>query len=311
MRLESMKMYLHVLENGSLAAAARRLHMTQPAISRGIALLEEELGQKLLLRTPGQRRHIEPTPAGRIFADYAVRALEDYRRMHADLATEQAPHRPFVVGTTPGPGAVVTPILVQHFKTACPLFPFSVSTFSGTEIFHRLKTGECDIAITGQDPSEHDEPVIFERFFYDPLELICPVSFGIRGPISLRKLKSLPLVIRPATSNVMQLLLEELKRVKIALSEMNVAMQVYGNSDVLQAVALGSGVGFVTRSLLMTSRHYSNVVAVPVKRFKVSRFLCVMCRKGVSLSEGVQQFRDFALETRWREKDFPCNTLNA
>ena len=311
MRLELMKMYLDVLESGSLAAAARRQHMTQPAVSMGLASLEEELGQKLLIRTPGQRRPIEPTPAGKIFADYAEKALEDYRRMCAELASGRSPCRPFVVATTPWPGAVVTPILIRHFRADYPHFPFSVSTFSGTEIFQRLKIGECDIAITGQDPDEYGEPVAFERFFFDPLELICPVSFGIRGPISLRKLKTLPLIIRPGASNVMQLLLKELKRVKIDIADMNVTMQAYSNADVLQAVALGVGVGFVTRSLLATSGPFSNVLSVPVRHFKVSRFLCVMWRKGASLREGVRQFREFALETRWRERDFHYDTLNA
>lgn len=307
MRMESLKIYLAILESGSFAAASRRLHVTQPTVSMALASIEEELGQKLLSRTQGQRHAIEQTAAGEIFADYAKKALEDYRVMRTMLASEQQHYEPLVVATTPAPGAVVTPILAGDFRKYFPNVPFAVKTFSGTEIFHRLKAGEYQIAITGTQPTEAD--LIFESFFYDPLELVCPSSFNIQAPITLKKLKTLPLIIRPDSSNVMQLLLKELKRVKIDLSEMNVVMQAYGNADVLQAVVLGSGVGFVTRSILASSQYNNSIKIIPVKRFQVTRHIFIVRKKNTPFQAGVRLFWDFALETHWRKKDFPYDTL--
>jgi DNA-binding transcriptional LysR family regulator len=93
------------------------------------------------------------------------------------------------------------------------------------------------------------------------------------------------------------------------ISKMDVAMQVYGNADVLQAVSLGSGVGFVTRSLLATNPDYNNVVAVQIKRFKIDRYLYLVRQKSAPFTSGMQMLWDFALGTSWREKAFPFNTL--
>lgn len=306
MRLELLKIYLCILETGSIAGASRRLHITQPAVSMALASLETELDQRLLIRTKGQRRAIELTTAGNIFADYARRALAEYKAIRIEIASEHPHYEPFTLVTTPAPGAVITPILVRGFKKTFPDVPFSVITSTGTDIFRKLRNKEAQVAITGTCPS--DEDLAFESFFHDPLELICPVSLNIQSPITLNKLKKLPFITRPDTSNVMQLVLKALKKVHIDLSEMNVVMQVYGNSDVLQAVTTGSGVGFVTRSILASSRS-GNIQSILVKRFHVIRHIHIVRKKNTPFRDGIRLFWNFALETQWREKDFPYDTL--
>ena len=71
--LVRLRTFAQVVDSGSFSAAARALHITQPAVSRQIALLERQLHAPLLLRG---RDGVRPTPAGELLLDH-VSAVVD------------------------------------------------------------------------------------------------------------------------------------------------------------------------------------------------------------------------------------------
>ena len=73
-RLSAMQTFVTVIDTGSLSAAARRLRVGQPAVSKVVAQLEERLGVTLLLRTS---RSFSATEAGQIFYERAKLAIAD------------------------------------------------------------------------------------------------------------------------------------------------------------------------------------------------------------------------------------------
>ena len=73
-RLAELAVLTAILDAGSLAAAAKRLRRSTPAVSPALAALEERLGLRLIERTT---RRLAPTEAGRRFAQRARRLLAD------------------------------------------------------------------------------------------------------------------------------------------------------------------------------------------------------------------------------------------
>jgi DNA-binding transcriptional LysR family regulator len=73
-RLAAMETFVYVVESGSFSAAARRLNIGQPAVSKTIAQLETRLAVRLLLRST---RGLTPTEAGLAFFERAKRAIEE------------------------------------------------------------------------------------------------------------------------------------------------------------------------------------------------------------------------------------------
>jgi DNA-binding transcriptional LysR family regulator len=72
-RLRAMATFVRVVETGSFSAAARHLNIRQPAVSKGMAQLEERLGVRLLMRST---HCLTPTEAGNTFYAHACRAIE-------------------------------------------------------------------------------------------------------------------------------------------------------------------------------------------------------------------------------------------
>ncbi len=87
MELRHLRYFVAIAEAGSLTVAAgRKLHTSQPSLSRQIRDLEEEVGAQLLTR---RARGIELTPAGRTFLDHA----SDRTRINVDARSLADPAR--------------------------------------------------------------------------------------------------------------------------------------------------------------------------------------------------------------------------
>lgn len=73
-RLSAMETFVHVVETGSFSAAAKRLGIGQPAVSKSIAQLEARLAVRLVMRST---RGLTPTEAGRVYFERAKRAIDE------------------------------------------------------------------------------------------------------------------------------------------------------------------------------------------------------------------------------------------
>ena len=308
MRIEQLQLYLTVLSCGSFAAAGRLLHLSQPSVTSSLNSLEQEVGARLLERSPGQRKAVTATEAGTIFAAYAKKTMADYRAMLAALAfSDKQASTPVRIGVTSTPGSSLLPVLAGKFRESHPAIPVEVRTWRGYELVRRLKEGAFDIGVTGMRPRENG--VLFDRFFYDPLVLIAPVSMKLRGPLTFRELRRLPLIVRDDTGNLMRLLIQGLKRAGLSLEEMNIVMQVSGNNDVLSSVTLGAGVGFVAQSLLAANRDNHEIAVVPVRNLHVDRYVYLLRRENAPYAGGLRLFWEYAMTPEWREGVFAFNTM--
>lgn len=99
--LNQLEQLLTVAECGTLSAAAERLHLSQPALSRSMQRLEAELAVPLFTR---QKNKIEFNENGRLAVDYARKVLQEAEEMKARLiAHERARHTIFVSSCAPAP----------------------------------------------------------------------------------------------------------------------------------------------------------------------------------------------------------------
>ena len=74
MRIQQLRLLLAIAETGSLRASARVLNLTQPALTKALRLLEDELGAPLVVRSPHGARL---APAGELLAVRAAAALRE------------------------------------------------------------------------------------------------------------------------------------------------------------------------------------------------------------------------------------------
>lgn len=172
MELRHLRYFIAVAEEGSLTnAAERRLHTTQPSLSRQIRDLELEIGVKLLER---KTRGIALTAAGRVFLDHARLALMQIEvACDAARGTEQPGKKPnFVIGFLLGQEAIWLSESLRILREEAPDVEITLMTKSSPELAVGLMQGKIDVALVRREV--HTVGLAFRFLSREPLIAILP-----------------------------------------------------------------------------------------------------------------------------------------
>jgi DNA-binding transcriptional LysR family regulator len=158
-----LRYFLAVAETGSFSRAARRVSVTQPTLSSGIAKLERELGARLFDRG---RQGVALTPAGSRFLVRARRIAAEYEHALVELSevADPSPLRIGVLNTIPT--RLVEDWLVRH-REGAPASTLEILDGTERDIVERLERGRIDLALTVVRPHHarfHPEVLARERY---------------------------------------------------------------------------------------------------------------------------------------------------
>jgi LysR family hca operon transcriptional activator len=151
MELRHLRYFIAVVEEGGLTAAAeRRLHTSQPSLSRQIRDLEYEVGAPLLTRTP---QGVELTPAGRAFLDHARLAVAQANTALEAARRAARPDKPtfrmgFLIGEEVDWLATVTRALGEDLAN----LELRVSSGYSPHLAEEVEQGKLDVAIIRREP---------------------------------------------------------------------------------------------------------------------------------------------------------------
>jgi DNA-binding transcriptional LysR family regulator len=182
-----------VADSGSFTSAARRLHVSQSAISRQVLMLEEEIGEPVFLRLG---RRVRLTSAGDSLLQLSRRVLRD---IHDTTAAIVEHHRTLKGTISLGGGMTVClhvfPALLKEFRRRHPGIEVKLTTGGTPDLVERLRSGAVDVAlltlpVDGADLAQ--VPVMREE-----LLLVMPPTHPLarRRTISPRDLSGQPLVL--------------------------------------------------------------------------------------------------------------------
>lgn len=235
--IQGLRVFLSILEQGSLSAAGRRLGLTQPAVSNHLHTLEKRFEVALLVR--GGR--VRATPAGECLANHARRVLEEISNLEEDMAHYSAPHGRLIVGASTTPGEVLVPHVAAEFSARYPDVTLDVEIADTEETLKALLEREVEFAIVGR---EVDHPRLDSwALEQDELVLVVAATDPLAGSeVAPEDLADRPFVMREEGSATRQATEEGLATVSIAP---RVAMELGSNAAVVGAVAEGAGLGVV------------------------------------------------------------------
>lgn len=201
MDLRQLRYFMAVCQTGSVAAASRVLHIAQPALSRQMAALEDELGASLFVRLP---RGMALTRAGEALRVHASQAIADIDAIREQVGLAAAGKAGSLrIGVMPGfswlPGlGRAIAALAQHSSKA------SVHIESGLsgKLVEAIKRRELDAAVVGwRSPLDGATTAI--KIFSDRMALAMPRSLVDRlGKVtSLRELTGQEFILFPRASS--------------------------------------------------------------------------------------------------------------
>lgn len=200
--LRQLRVFRAVHRLGSIGQAARQLNLTQPAVSKIVARIEDELGVALFERSP---RGMVPTPYADALAVHAELISSEMDEAVETIRALRGLSKGRVkVGATPSVIVGALPVAVEAMLVRHPGLVIEVREGTEDDLLPPLLRGEVDLVICGSMRRLLTLPVVVEPLFHDPVCVVCRPDHPLRRKRgrTMRDLLDYPWVL-PEQANVM------------------------------------------------------------------------------------------------------------
>lgn len=302
MDLRQLRYFVALATQQHYGKAAEVLHVTQPALSRQILLLEEELGVKLFER---HARGAAPTDEARLLLERALFLLRYAEQAKADLlAMQREPRGPVAIGMSPGLAQQLTVLLTRAVLQQLPEVRLRFIEGFAPSLQSMLAQGEVDIALL-------IEPFERSNLQAVPLlkEQICligpPGDRRLRAArVDVRDLAGVPLVMTGLVKSGVRLELEAAAAsARIAL---NHVVEVETAEVARRLVLEGVGLTAHFAAAIKDDVEAGRLRAVPIEGLYLHRVLARAADRPVSrATEGVMGVLRTVVERHVRDGNWP------
>jgi LysR family nitrogen assimilation transcriptional regulator len=289
--IRQLRTFLTVAEVGSINKASERLFTAQPALSRQIRMLEEELGVQLFER---HGRGMAITPAGLVLQQRAEDILSTIETVRTEVAAAAGRMTGVVrLGFTPTVGLMLGGRLIRRYCDAYPEVILDVAEEMSGHLLDWLHQGRIDIAVIYNPPSHRDlriTPLLREHLF-----LVGPpsASLSLRTPVSVRDYAEQPFIL-PSHAHGLRELVED----TIGPEGIKIRVRMETDSYRIQKEAVANGLGFtILPYAAMHDEVRSGALrAAPIKEPRIIRSLVVATNSTIPMKQATQKLREMLLE---------------
>ncbi|HVS77159.1 MAG TPA: LysR family transcriptional regulator [Steroidobacteraceae bacterium] len=288
--IRQIRVFAAVARNLSFTRAARELHLTQPAVSQQVSLLEAEVGMPLFEQIG---RTIRLAPAGAELLRYATQVTELLREAGETLAAMKGLKRGELKLGAVSTAKYFAPKLLSAFTPAYPEVAIKFTVANREEIVRLLAANELDLVIMGRPPRELDTKA--EPFARHPLVIIASLEHPLahRRRIPLKSLARESFIIREQGSGTRASMEHVFRERGVSF---RTAMEVSSNETIKQAVMAGMGLSFISSHTIGLEVATGKLAILDVVGLPVVRDWYVIHQREKILSPIASAFRGYLLE---------------
>jgi DNA-binding transcriptional LysR family regulator len=282
MTFHQLEIFDAVADQKSITAAARKIKISQPSVSKQLRFLERECGLKLYVKCG---RGIKVTEDGRLLQIAAKPILKQMQDLRGSFLTRVADARATTlrVGSTPSPGAFFLPSMLKSFVELHPRVHPTLRTGYPEAVEKMVLDGDVDIAVTTILP-DHPQ-IVAEPINSEGIVAVVSAKHQLANKKRLNKSEAM---MAPFVMTTAGRIVEELKKIDLHL---NVVMWCESIDLKTAAVQAGLGIGLFYRGSAETGlrQGYFREIEMPwLKDINIPSF--VIYRKGTRLSPNLLSF---------------------
>ena len=293
-----LRLFLALADTGSVSAAARLMHVTQPTASMQLREIAESVGLPLY-DVISRRVHL--TEAGKELARTARAIAGEWelfgQKIDAMKGLTRGRLRVAVVSTA----KYFVPRLLGSFCAAHPEIDISLEVLNRDGVVQRLRDNLDDLYIMSMPPTDMD--LEDQAFMPNPLLMIAPLSHPLaqRKKISLQQLSGERFILRERGSGTRMAVDAQFRKSRFSPP---LRLELGSNEAIKQAVAGGLGISVLSRHALHERLEDDDVAVLDVEGFPIASQWHVVYPKGKQLSPIARVFNAHLQEQskRWSDK---------
>jgi LysR family nitrogen assimilation transcriptional regulator len=274
MELRSLHYFVRIAELGSITRAAAHLHVAQPALTRHVQRLEDELNVALFTRA---NRGVRLTEAGQKLLDGATRILRDIERTGDEIRAQDAhPSGKIILGITPTLCPVLVPDLFARMRRDYPMIELKVMHAGMVRLEEFVIDGRVDIALLSE--LSRSRLVASTRLAEEEMVLVTRPGARPAGFVGGDELRQTPLILGDGLRAAMDALLAGLD------IELNVQTELNDHETIRLMVQQGAGAAVLPLSSVSRECARGLVAAHRITETGVYRALALGVRAGRNAS---------------------------
>jgi DNA-binding transcriptional LysR family regulator len=288
MDTQNLNAFLQVAETGSFSLAAERLHITQPAVSKRVALLEQQLATDLFDRIG---RNVSLTEAGNALLPHAKavqRELQAAARSVRDLAGGVAGE--LRLATSHHIGLHRLPPVLSRFSSEYPEVHIDIDFMDSEQAYDLIMQGKAELAVVTLAP-QAESSIIAEAVWQDPLDFMVArdhplllAGKGANNMLDLRELARHAAILPGLNTYTGQI-------VKRLFDRHDLQLQVSMATNYLETIRMMASVG-LGWTVLPRSMRDKSLQSLHLRDVTIERTLGVVYHRGRSLSRAARAFAD-------------------
>ena len=294
MDFKQLQSFVSVVKYKSFTQAAQHLYLSQPTISAHVSQLENELGNRLIIRTT---KNIEITPKGLEIYEYAVNILNLRDRM-VELCHSQT-QTIIHVGASTIPSTYILPDILAEFGSLYADTYFSLHQNNSQGIIDGVKEGLFDVGLIGM-PAK-DDTLECIPFFQDQMVLITPANehyleLKQQKDFSVLDLLKEPIILREKGSGSKKTADHFLNKIGVSENDLQIVARINDQEAIKNLVAGGLGISILSEMAARSFITEKRVLGFPLSDHQITRNLYVIFQKSHISDSYIKAFVQFIIK---------------
>ena len=288
MTIRHLKIFTEVARQGSVTGAARKLYLTQPAVSLALRELEEHYGTRLFDRLG---RGLQITDSGRRLLEYAGPLADAFEEMERAMEDPDRAGQ-IRIGSSLTIGACLLPGYLKALAAQRPGVRQKVLVDNSRRIEEAVEAGELDLGLV---ENQVDNPALAcYPFLEDRLIALCGPEhpFAQGQPVELGEFLRQPLLVREHGSGTRELFESALR---LAGGTAEPRMESVSNTALLLAAAAGLGLAVLTERLALPELEKGTLCRVNLVGVNFGRVFTLIHHKKKHLSPTLRAFMEIVI----------------
>ena len=287
-RFQQLRGFCYAASSGSISKAAKRMNLSQPAVSQQIQSLESELAVTLFSRRGSK---IQLTHEGELLFEMASTLIEQLESLDEQFRFRCSEVDEGHIEVAAGTSTILyfLPKHVEEFHRAHPKIEVRLHNVTGLEGLEQLRTGLVDFAV-GPLMSVPEDIEFHPIVSYEPVVITClghPLAYK---PLSLKEISHYPLILPPRGLSTWNLVDSTFKKHGLSYQ---VAMEVGGWEAIKKYVEMDLGISLI---ISIGIQGHEKLEVLAAGEFFPQRTYGVVLRKGRILTPQARRFVSLLLQ---------------
>lgn len=267
---ELYRVFYAVANTGNITKASNVLNISQPAISKSIKNLEEQLGGKLFVRT---KKGVILTEEGKEFYVYIKQAIEyitNAESKFTELINLETGCIRIGISTTLTKTFLIP--YLEKFHSSFPNIEIKISTNIADELISKLRNGLLDIVILNLVNKDYGKDIETKKLkcVTDCFVVNKDYKYLLDKEISIKELYKYPLIVQTKGSSArtfLDMLLDEYG------ASINPSMELASYALIVEFSKIGFGIGYVTKNYINKELKNKELFELKIKEKIPSRYV--------------------------------------